>query len=439
MNRIERLAAAGLLALFFALHAASAQADIFGAIEDGRSLDRIVAIANEDVITRAELDERLREIRVQLQRRGTPLPPEAALKRQVLERMVVERLQLQEARRLGITIDDFTLNDALQRIAESNDMTLAEFRNQLVADGVDFPHFREQAREEMAIDRLRRRQVDARIQVSDQEIDDLIASERGALGENVEYHVAHILVGVPEDATTDKVRAALARAQEIRARALAGEDFASLAAEKSDAEQALDGGDLGWRVMSQVPTVFARALSLMEPGGISEPVRSPSGYHIVKLIDRRGSEKLIVTQTHARHILIQPSALISDEEAQARLASLRTRILAGEDFAELARANSDDKSSAMHGGDLGWADPGDFVPDFTNALNRLAPGEISEPFRSPFGWHIAQALERRDHDSTREALRARAREFIRDRKRAEELDLWLRRLRGEAFVEYRLE
>ena len=438
MNRIERLVRANFLATVLVLSASPAPAALPEFDAGSRPLDRIVAIAADDIITRRELDERLREARAQMQRRGTALPSAEVFERQVLDRLIIERLQLQEAKRLGIAIDDFTLNDTLQRIAANNGLTLAEFRTQVIAEGIDFPRFREQVRNEMAIERLRRRQVDARIQVSDQEIDDLIASERGALGENVEYHVAHILIAIPEGATTEQVRAAQSRAAAIRAQALAGEDFASLAAERSDAAQALEGGDLGWRAMSQIPTVLARALALLEPGGISEPVRSPSGYHIIKLLDVRGGKRHIVTQSHVRHILIRPTALVTDEEARARLQSLRNRILAGEDFADLARANSDDSGSAMQGGDLGWADPGDFVPDFTSAIDLLAPGEVSEPFRTPFGWHIAQVLDRREHDSTRESLRAQAREFIRDRKRAEEIDLWLRRLRGEAFVEYRL-
>ena len=436
MFRIDPLAICTALCLvMLGVHPPAIAADITA---DGRLLDRVVALVDEEVITRSELDERLREVRTQIASRGTAMPPNEMLERQVLENLVVERLQIQEARRLGIRVDDFTLSDAMERIAASNQLTLEEFRDRLVADGVDFARFREQVRNEIAIDQLRRRQVDSRIQVTDQEVDDLIASERGTISRGVEYHIAHILVAVPEGATTEIVRSVRERAETLRARALAGEDFATLALSESDGQQALEGGDLGWRNMAQIPTVLARAVSLLEPGGVSEPLRSPSGFHLVKLIDRRGGDRSFVTQTHARHILMKPSALLADEEVEARLESLRTRILAGEDFAELARANSEDKGSAMRGGDLGWADPGSFVPDFEAMVDRLEEGEVSAPFPTPFGWHIVQVLDRREHDSTREVLRSRAREFIRERKREEEYDLWLRRLRGEAFVEYRL-
>ena len=407
--------------------------------EDGRLMDRIIAVVEEDVIMQSELLRRMDEIGQQLAARDGQAPPREVLIRPVLDRLILERLQLQEARRIGIRIDDITLNNAMENIARENRMTLVEFRDRLVADGMDFPAFREQIRDELAINQLRRRQVDSRIQISEQEIDDLIASESGAIDRDVEYRLLHLLISLPEGATPDRIQAAREQARKIREEAADGADFTALALRESAGQHALDGGDLGWRNAAQVPTLFARHVVLMREGEVSEVIRSPSGFHIIKLAERRGGTRAQIRQTRVRHILITPTEVLSNDEALERLSSLRSRIEDGADFAELARAHSDDRGSALRGGDLGWTDPGDLVPQFEDIMNRQPPGRVSEPFRSPFGWHILEVLERRDHDGSRELMRAQAREIIRDRKRDDELELWLRRLRDESFVELRLD
>lgn len=406
---------------------------------DDTPVDHIVALVEDDVIMHSELQNRLDTVRQQILSRSGRLPPDDVLIPQVLERLIIERLQLQQATRAGIRIDDISLNQTMERIARENRMSLPEFRDRLVAEGIDFQVFREQIRDEMTIGQLRRRQVDNRIQVSEQEIDDLIASESGAIDRDVEYRLSHILVPLPEGANAADIQAARERAEAIRKRAVAGENFSELALSVSAGQQALEGGDLGWRAAAQVPTLFARNVVLMREGEVSEPIRSPSGFHLIKLQERRGGERAQITQTHARHILIQPTAILSQEDARERIAGLRNRILMGDNFADLARAHSDDRGSAMRGGDLGWTNPGDLVPQFEEVMNALPPNTVSEPFLSPFGWHIVEVLDRRTYDSSRQLMRAQAREIIRERKREEETELWLRRLRDEAYVELRLQ
>ncbi|MDX5332675.1 MAG: peptidylprolyl isomerase [Gammaproteobacteria bacterium] len=405
---------------------------------DGVLLDRIAALVNEDVITHSELESRLQQVA-----RNLPdgrLPPREVLRRQVLDRMIIERLQLQFAEQIGIRIDDGTLNRTMQEIAQGNNLSLPAFREQLLAEGIDYDDFREQIRDEMTITRLRQRQVDSRVSVSDREIDDFIASQAGAVDRDVEYRLSHILVSVPEAASPEDIRQARDRAQALRTRIVEqGEDFEQVAIAESDGQNALQGGDLGWRPSGRLPSLFSRPVTLMEIGDVSELIRSPSGFHLIRLADRRGGQQSSVLRTHARHILIRPSAVLTSTEAREQLLSLKRRIEGGESFADLARANSQDPGSARQGGDLGWADPGQFVAEFEEVMNALEPGQISEPFQSPFGWHILEVIERRQHDNTREQLRARAREYIRDRKREEELEVWLRRMRDEAYVELRLD
>jgi peptidyl-prolyl cis-trans isomerase SurA len=399
-------------------------------------IDRIVALVDEDVIMLSELDERVGTLKRQL---GERTPPDEILERQVLERLILEQIQVQLAEKLGIRVDDLTLNRAMQDIAQRNGMPLGTFRERLIADGIDYDGFREQVRKELLISRLRQRQIDSRIEVTDQEIDDYIASQNEEMQGDVEYRLAQVLVAVPEAASPEQIREAQTRAEALRERVLAGEDFATVAASESDGQNALEGGDLGWRQSGQLPTLFSRSVALMEPGDVSELIRSPSGFHLVKLVDRRGGSQTMVTETHARHILVRPNALLPEEEAQALIAELRTQLEDGADFDELARQFSDDKSSAARGGDLGWAEPGNFVPAFEKVMNALRVDEISEPFKSEFGWHIVQVLERRSEDATRDELREQARIFIRERKQNEETEVWLRRLRDEAYVEYRLD
>jgi peptidyl-prolyl cis-trans isomerase SurA len=408
--------------------------------QDGvREIDRIVAVVNNDVIVESELRERLRNVRAQLRESGTQAPPEAALTRQVLERLIVDKLQLQRADETGLRVEDEELNKAIESIAERNKLSVRQFRNVLERDNVDFAQFREQVRNEILLTRVRQRAVERRVSVSDREIDNFLATLKQQGSSADEYRLAHILISLPEAASAEQIESARARAEAIAARVAGGEDFAQVAAEVSDGQQALEGGDLGWRKSAELPTIFADAVPSLQPGDVSPIIRSPSGFHLVKLIDLRGDSRYVVTQTNARHILVRPNDIVPDEEAQRRLEQLRTRIENGEKFDELARSHSDDTVSATRGGDLGWVNPGDTVPAFERVMQSLREGEISDPFRTQFGWHVVQVVARRDHDDTEQVRRTRAREQIRARKLDEEIQNWLRQLRDEAYVELRLE
>lgn len=403
-----------------------------------QGIDRVIAVVDDDVITRNELEKRIQAIRQQLVRNNTPAPPEQILRRQLLERMILERIQLSLAQRIGIRVDDENLNQIIGNIAAQNRMNLDEFRTALQRDGIAFADFRDEIRNEVIMTRLRAAQVDNRVSISPQEVKSWLES-RAAQDQNTEYHLAQILITVPEAASPEQVQGARQRAEEVLAKLQGGADFRELAIAYSGDQQALEGGDLGWRRSAQLPTFLADQVIDMKAGELSGLIRSTSGFHILKLIEKRGEERHMVRQVHARHILISTDAVTSDAEAKAQLSRLRQRILAGEDFATLARANSDDKGSGSQGGDLGWANPGTYVPEFQEALSKLAVGALSDLFRSPFGWHIVQLLGYRDHDSTDEVRSAQAQEALRRRKIEEEQQNWLRRLRDESYVEYRLE
>ncbi len=401
-------------------------------------IDRVVAVVDDDVITLNELNRRLEGIRQQLARSKTTPPPEALLRRQMLDHMIMERIQLALAKRIGIRVDDENLNQIISNIAAQNHKSLDQLRADLKQEGIDFADFREDIRNEVITTRLINSQVSNRIVVTPQEVKTWLES-RAAQDQNTEYHLAQILISVPESASPEQVQAARARAQEILSKLRGGADFRQMAVAYSGDQKALEGGDLGWRSTAQLPTFLTDHVIDMKPGELSDIIRSTSGFHILKLIETRGEEHHVVRQVHARHILIKTDAVTSDAEAKARLERLRQRILAGEDFATLARANSDDKGSASQGGDLGWANPGTFVPEFDNALSQLAVGATSEVFRSQFGWHIVQLLGYRDHDSTDEVRSSQAQEALRRRKIDEEQQNWLRHLRDEAYVEYHLD
>ena len=402
-------------------------------------LDRIVAIVNDDVIVESELEARVETVRAQMLDAGTQPPLEGVLRRQVLERLVLDRLQLQLAEQAGLRIDEETLNQSVAAIAAQNQLSLREFRDILELDGYDFAKFREEVRAEMLISRLRQSQVDNRVRVSQQDIDNYLATVSRQGGEATAFHLGHILVAVPEAASPEEVERARARAEETIDELRAGADFAQVASAVSDGQQALAGGDLGWRTAAELPTIFADVVPSLGVEEISDPIRSPSGYHIVKLLALRGEMQVMVTETHARHILIRPNELVSDAEAQRRLNVIVERLVNGEDFGELARANSEDPGSAVKGGDLGWVGPGVFIPAFERQMNVLREGEISEPFQTQYGWHVVQVLERRETDDTEQARRTKAAEEIRQRKLDEELQNWLRQMRDEAYVEFRLE
>jgi len=415
--------------------AAPATAQTQGVVQ----LDRIVAVVNDEVITQFELNDRMKRVVRQLQQQGTPLPPADTLKKQLLERMIADRAQLQYAAQTGLRIDDSQLERALARIADENKLSMAEFRDALQHDGINFAKFREEIREEITLARLREREIDNKIAVSDGEIDNYLSNQSAKPGAEDEYNLAHILLQVPEQASPEQLQEKKAQAVHALEQLKNGADFGQLAASLSDAPDALQGGVIGWRAAGQLPTLFAQALAGMQPGEASPVIRSPAGFHILKLIAKRGGETtLVVQQFHARHILIKTNELVSDTEAKNRLLQLKERIDNGADFTELARQHSDDTSAAK-GGDLGWLSPGDTVPEFERAMKQLRPGQTSAPVQSPFGWHLIQVLERRDHDVTQERQRLLARQALHDRKSDETFQEWLRQLRDRAYVEYRLE
>jgi peptidyl-prolyl cis-trans isomerase SurA len=403
------------------------------------AIDRVIAVVNDEAITRSELRERAAFLERQLRQQGMTLPPREAFERQVLERLIIDRAQLQFASETGLRVDDAQLDRALRRIAEDNKLSTQQLREAVERDGVPFAKFRDQVRAEIILARLREREVENRIVVSDAEIDQYLATQEAQAGQTAEYHVAHILVRVPEEANPEQIQARRRRAEQALAELSSGREFAQVAAAFSDAPDGLQGGSLGWRAPGRLPTIFAEAVEKMRPGEVSPVLRSPAGFHIVKLADKRGAESPVsITQTHARHILIKTSELVSEADARNRLIQLKERIDNGASFADLARLHSED-ASAANGGDLGWISPGDTVPEFQRAMDALQPGQISEPVQSPFGWHLIQVMERRTQDVTRDRQRLVARQAIRARKAEEAYQEWLRQLRDRAYIEIRLE
>ena len=402
-------------------------------------LDRIVAVVNDEVVTRNDLEERVSLAFAQLRRQGTPPPPRDVLEKQLLDRIINDRVQLQYAKETGLRVDNIELDRAINRIAEENKLTLTQLRQALERDGVPFDKFREDIRNEIITVRLREREVDNRIVVTDAEIDNFIKTQQARAGARDEYNISHILVTVPEKASPEQIQTRRERAEQALAQIRAGTDFRQVAATFSDAPDALQGGAMGWRDASRLPTLFAEALQQMKPSEVTELLRSPNGFHLLRLNDKRGSASpVIVVQTHARHILIKTNELVSEDEARRRLVALKERLDNKADFAELARAHSEDASS-VKGGDLGWVSPGDTVPEFEHAMNALKPGEVSAPVKTPFGWHLIQVLERRNEDMSRERQRLDARMALRARKSDESYQEWVRQLRDKAYVELRLE
>jgi peptidyl-prolyl cis-trans isomerase SurA len=404
-------------------------------------VDRIVAVVGKEVVTLSELSERREFAERQLQRQGTPLPERALLERQILERLIVDKAQLQLARDSGIRVEEIQLDRALDRVAEQNRMTLPQFRQALEKDGVPFSRFREEVRQQIQMQRLREREVDDRIEVSDAEIDQFLSEAKTGGAARSEFNLAHVLVRLPEQASPEQIDTARNKAEKARAEAGAGTDFAKVAAGYSDAPDALQGGAMGWRAEDRLPELFASAVKGMKPGDVSGVLRSPGGFHVLKLVDRRGvgDGGAPVQQTHARHILVRTSEVVSEADARRRLADLRERIVTGgADFAELARLNSAD-GSASRGGDLDWLLPGDTVPDFERAMNALKIGEVSQPVKTPFGWHLIQVTERREAGLTQDRRRMQARQAIKERKADDAYQDWLRQLRDRTYVELRLE
>jgi peptidyl-prolyl cis-trans isomerase SurA len=400
-------------------------------------LDRIIAVVNDEVITRHDLEEKVNLVTKQLANQGTPLPPRPVLEKQLLERMINERAQLQFGKETGVRVDDFQLEKALSRIAQDNAMTLTQFRDALEKDGMSFAKFREDLRAEIILSRIKEREVLNKIVVSEAEIDNYLAQAQK--GRDSEYNLAHVLVQVPEQATPERIRERKAKAEEALAKLKAGEDFRKVAAGYSDAPDALQGGALGWRAAGRLPAMFVEIVETLQVGEVTPVLRSANGFHIVKLVEKRGQDSpAMVNQTQVRHILVKVSEVVSEADAKQRLAQLKERLDHGADFAELARLHSEDPSAA-NGGLLGWIPAGDTVPEFERTMNSLAINEVSEPVQTPFGWHLIQVLERRTQDVTGERQRQTARQAIRSRKADEAYQEWVRQLRDRAYVDTRLE
>ena len=402
------------------------------------TLDRIVAVVNDEVITQQELAARVDFAFRQLRQQGTPPPTREVIERQLIERLIADRVQMQHARDIGLRVDDAELDRAIARIADENKLSPTQMRATLEKDGVPFEKFREDIRSEITLSRLREREVAQKIVITEAEIDNFIQAQQ-TQGRNDEYNLSHILVTVPENATPEQLQTRRTRAEQALAQLKGGTDFRQIAAAFSDAPEALQGGLIGWRESSRLPGLFLDAVRPLKTGDLSELLRSPNGFHILKLNERRGGQApIMVQQTRARHILIKTNELVSEAEARNRLLILKERLDNKGDFAELARSRSED-GSAARGGDLGWLNPGDTVPEFEQAMNALKPGEISAPVRSAFGWHLIEVLERRTQDMTREGQRLNARQALRERKTDEAYQEWVRQLRDRAYVEQRLE
>lgn len=405
------------------------------------SADRIVAVVEDGVILESELNARIASIVRNLRESNTPEPPEFVLRRQVLDRLVLEKLQIQMAERGGIRVDEETLRQAVQQIAARNKMSLEEFRQALEEEGVGYARFSEQIRGEILISRLRAAQINSRIKISEREIDNFLATENlpSGGGQNTEFRLGHILIATPPGASSDQVRKAGDKAERLVEELKRGADFRQTAISESNDSYALNGGDLGWRSAAALPSLFADLVPGMKEGEVAGPVRSSSGFHIIKLLESKGGAQSATTKTHVRHILLKTSEVLNDADARQRLLALRQRIESGEDFSLLARAHSDDKGSAIKGGDLGFVERGALVPAFEEAMDKLKDGEIGEPVQTQFGWHLIQVLGRERKDDAQDMKRAQAREALFRRKAEEETELWLRQMRDEAYVEIRLD
>jgi peptidyl-prolyl cis-trans isomerase SurA len=402
-------------------------------------MDRIVAIVDQTVITEQELESRIRTLTAQLTKKGAELPPENVLRKQILERLISDALQLQYAAQTGLKVDDNQLDKTIERIAEQNQMSVKEFGDALNADGITMAKFRADIRNEITIARLREREVESRVNVSESEIDNFLTTQASSNENRDEFEISHILIRTPEEGSTEDVQKAKAKVDEAIKALQDGASFEKVSASYSDAPNALEGGNLGWKAAAQLPALFLDALKNMQAGDITPALRSPNGFHILKLTNKRGGNSpLVIEQTHARHILIKLTEIVSEKDGKQKMDNIKDRLDNGEKFEVLARQFSED-GTASSGGDLGWVNPGDTVPQFEKAMNELKDNQISEPVRSPFGWHIIQVLERRKQDMSKEAARLKARQEIRARKADEAYQDWLRELRDRAFVEYRLE
>jgi peptidyl-prolyl cis-trans isomerase SurA len=435
MSLAKQILTIGALLFFFACPTQAEPQQV----AEVTKIDRIVAVVDQAVITEKELTDRIRVVTSQLEKQGTQLPPQNVLEKQVLERLINDSLQLQLAAQTGLRVDDNQLDKTIERIAEQNKLGVPEFRKALEEEGITYRKFREDIRNEIILARLREREVENRINVTEAEIDNFLTTQSSRHDVQDEYEISHILIRAPEEGSPEELQKLRNKAEQALKQLQSGTDFAQVSASFSDAPNALEGGSLGWKTSTQLPTLFVDALNSMQPGQLSPILRSPNGFHILKVTNRRGgSSPLVIEQTHARHILIKLSEVVSESEGKQRMDRIKERLDNGADFAEIARQSSED-GSAPNGGDLGWVNPGDTVPQFEKAMNALKPGEISEPVRTPFGWHVIQVIERRKQDMTREAARLKARQEIRSRKSDEAYQDWVRELRDRAYVELHLE
>ncbi|OLU12891.1 peptidylprolyl isomerase SurA [Pseudomonas sp. PA1(2017)] len=406
---------------------------------DVQPLNRVVAIVDNDVIMQTQLDARVREVQQTIAKRGSEVPPANVLTQQVLDRLILENIQLQMGERSGIRISDEELNQAMATIAQRNGMTIEQFRDALAKDGLSFNDARDQVSREMIISRVRQRRVAERIQVTEQEVKNFLASDLGKMQLSEEFRLANIVIPVQEDASSDALQAAERRAQDLYQQARQGADFGQLAIANSASETALDGGDMGWRKAAQLPPPFDSMISAMAVGDVTEPIRTPGGFILLKVLEKRGGEAAAVRdEVNVRHILIKPSEIRTDAEAKVLAERLYQRIESGEDFAELAKNFSEDPGSALNGGSLSWIDPNALVPEFREVMNNTASGEVSKPFKSQFGWHVLQVMGRRATDSSEQVREQQALNLLRNRKYEEELQTWLRQIRDEAYVEIKL-
>lgn len=405
----------------------------------GVLLDRVAAVVNDGVVLNSELDDQVSAVSERLRGQKLELPPQNVLRQQVLERLVLQEIQNQRANRAGLKVPDDALNNALQEVAQRNNIPLSQLPSALAQQGIDYASYREEMRRELTLGLLRQRDVLQRISITPREVDQFLTKQANAPSENNQYNVSHILIAVGQTATPEQLDQAAKRAAEVAKRAQGGEDFAKLAVAYSNAQTALEGGALGWRKGSELPTFLTDVVVKLKPGQVSDPLRTPTGFHIVKVNEVKGSEeKAIIQQVHVRHILMKTTELADDATVRQKLEQLRERIGKGEDFAGLASITSEDPGSAAQGGDLGWAGPGSFVPEFDEVITKLKDEEISEPFHTQYGWHIAQVLGRRQYDNTDELKRRQAMDAIRASKADEETELWLRRLRDEAYVDTKI-
>ena len=402
-------------------------------------IDRIVAIVDQAVVTEQELESRIATVTAQFKKQGTELPAEAILRKQILERLITDTLQLQYAAQTGLKVDDNQLDKTIGRIAEQNQLSLAEFTEALAKDGVSMTKFRADIRNEITLARLREREVDGRVNVSESEIDNFLTSQAANNENQDEYEIAHLLIRTPEEGATEDIQKAKSKVDKALSELNGGVSFAKVSASYSDAPNALEGGSLGWKSAAQMPALFLDALKAMKVGEVSAPLRSPNGFHVLKLNNKRGGNSpLVIQQTHARHILIKLSEIMSEKDGKLKIDGIKERLDNGEKFEALARQYSED-STASSGGDLNWVNPGDTVPQFEKAMNELKDLQISLPVRTQFGWHLIQVIERRSQDMSKEAARLKARQEIRAKKADEAYQDWIRELRDRAYVEIRLE